>query len=70
VSSERNIGLVFRGTHFGKCKLEAEMVLFREGREIASREEVSETASYGQGTSKCVPHKCVTIFEVVLFTRV
>jgi len=34
----------------------------------SSREEASETASYGQGTSMCVPHKCVTIVEVVLFT--
>jgi len=45
------------------------MVLFRDIRETASpREEASETASHGQGTGKCVPHKCVTIVEVVLFT--
>ena len=44
------------------------MVSFRDSRETASLEEESETASYGPGTSMCVPHKCVTIVEVVLFT--
>lgn len=69
VSNERNISFVFRGTQFGKRKLDSETVLFRDRRETASsREEASETASYGQGTSMCVPHKCVTIVEVVLFT--
>jgi len=71
VSNERNISFIFRGTQSGKRKLDSEMILFRDSRETASsREEASETASHGQGTGMCVPHKCVTIVEVVLFTWV
>ena len=69
--NERNISFVFHGRQFGKRRLDSEMVLFRDSRETASsREEANETASHGQGTGMCVPHKCVTIVEVVLFTRV